>query len=81
MDRLVALGTVATRVIMVWLYNNAGKSVVGAALFHMTGYLAWQLFPIHGSYFDPRTNGLTMAMVAAIVIVVWGPRTSVCKSK
>jgi membrane protease YdiL (CAAX protease family) len=71
-----SLGTVATRVIMVWLYNHAGKSVVGAALFHMTVNLAWQLFPIRGSYFDPRINGLIMAMVAAIVIVVWRPRTS-----
>jgi len=64
-----SVGTVATRVIMVWLYNNAGKSVVGAALFHMTGNLAWQLFPIRGSYFDPRINGLITAIVAAVVIV------------
>ena len=27
-------------------------------LFHAMINLCWQLFPIHGSYFDPRLNGL-----------------------
>ncbi len=69
------LGTVATRVVMVWLYNNTGRSVFGAALFHTTINVSWQLFPIHGSYYDPRVTGLIMTFVAAIVTVVWGPRT------
>ena len=68
-----SVGTIATRIIMVWLYNNAGKSVVGVTFFHMTGNLAWQLFPIHGSYFDPRINGLITAIVAAVVIVRMRP--------
>jgi hypothetical protein len=70
-----SLGTVAMRVIMVWLYNNTGKSVFAAALFHAISNLAWQLFPVHGSYFDPRINGLIMAAVAIIVAAIWGPRT------
>jgi membrane protease YdiL (CAAX protease family) len=41
--------TVSARVIMVWLYNHAGKSVFGAALFHATSNVSWQMFPIHGS--------------------------------
>lgn len=28
------LGTVAARVLIVWLYNNTGKCVFGAAVFH-----------------------------------------------
>jgi membrane protease YdiL (CAAX protease family) len=70
-----SLGTVTTRIVMVRLYNNTGKSVFGVALFHAMINLCWQLFPIHGSYFDPRLNGLIMALIAAIVTVVWGPRT------
>ncbi len=69
------LGTVATRIVMVWLYNNTGKSVFGAALFHTTINVSWQLFPIHGSYYDPRVTALIMTFVATIVTVVWGPRT------
>jgi uncharacterized protein len=66
-----SLGTVAARVIMVWLYNHTGKSVFGAALFHAASNLCWQRFPIHGSFFDPRVTGLITAAVAVVVIGVW----------
>jgi membrane protease YdiL (CAAX protease family) len=69
------LGTVAARVLIVWLYNNTGKSVFAAAVFHTMANVTWQLFPIHGSYFDPRVHGVIMALAAAVVAVVWGPRT------
>ena len=68
-----SLGTVALRVIMVWLFNNTGKSVFAMALFHMMINVTWQLFPVNGSYYDPRVTGLILALVA-IIIVVWGPR-------
>ncbi len=71
------LGTAAMRVVMVWLYNNTGKSVFAVALFHTTSNVTWQLFPIHGSYYDLRVTGLIMTFVAAIVTVVWGPRSLV----
>ena len=69
------LGTVAARVLIVWLYNNTGKSVFVAAVFHTMGNVTWQLFPIHGSYWDPRVHGVAMALIAAGVTVIWGPRT------
>jgi membrane protease YdiL (CAAX protease family) len=69
------LGTVTTRVLMVWLYNNTGRSVFGAALFHASLNVAWQLFPIHGSEYDPRVTGLIVAVAAAFVTIVYGPRT------
>ncbi len=69
------LGTVATRVLIVWLYNNSGKSVFGAAVFHASGNLAWQLFPIHGSCFDFRVNAIIEALLVVIVLVAWGPRS------
>ena len=71
------LNTVATRVVMVWLYNNTGKSVFAAALFHTMINVTWMLFPVQGSYFDPRVVALIMTSVATIVTVVWGPRTLV----
>ncbi len=69
------LFTVAERVLIVWLYNNTGKSVFGTAAFHATFNVAWQLFPINGSYWDPRITGIIVAFAAAIVAVIWGPRT------
>ncbi len=70
-----ALGTVVSRVLMTWIYNNTGHSVFGAALYHTMSNLSWQLFPNHGSHWDPRINGLVLAFAAVIVTLVWGPRT------
>lgn len=69
------LGTIAMRVLMVWLYNNTGNSVFAVALFHTMFNLSWQLFPIHGSLWDPRFNGLITALVAFVVTLTWGPQT------
>jgi uncharacterized protein len=69
------LYTVAARVLIVWLYNSTGKSVFAAALFHAMLNVSWQLFPNNGSHFDPRITGLIVAVVAAIITVVWGLRT------
>jgi membrane protease YdiL (CAAX protease family) len=66
---------VASRVLLVWLYNNTGKSVFAAALCHAMINVSWQLFPNQGSHYDPRINGLITALAAVIVTVVWGPRT------
>ncbi len=62
------LGTVATRVLIVWLYNGAGRSVPAAVLFHAMGNLtsdfprAWVflrsacLRPSLGRSGDPRCS-------------------------
>lgn len=70
-----ALGTVALRVLTVWLYDNAGKSVFAAALFHAMQNVSWQLFPNGGSHWDPRFTAPVFALTAAIVTLAWGPRT------
>jgi hypothetical protein len=41
-----SLYLIASRVLLVWIFNNTGRSVFAAALFHATGNLSWQLFPI-----------------------------------
>ena len=69
------LYAMAARTLMVWLYNNTGKSVFAVALFHATLNLSYMLFPLYGSHFDMRLGGLVMAIVAAGVVVMWGPKT------
>jgi membrane protease YdiL (CAAX protease family) len=69
------LFTVTLRVLIVWIYNNTGKSVFAAALYHAIANVSWQLFPNYGSHWDPRITGLITALAAVIVTVVWGPRT------
>ena len=74
------LSTVTLRVLLVWLYNNTGKSVFAATLFHAMANVS-QLGPFlnfgPGGYpYDAqRISGLILAGAAVIVTVVWGPRT------
>jgi membrane protease YdiL (CAAX protease family) len=71
-----SLGTVSQRIIMVWLYFRCGKSVFAMALFHAMINLCWQLFPINGSFFDPRVFGLiTLCLALATLTTEW--RTSI----
>ena len=63
------------RIFTVWLYNNTGKSVFAAALFHATVNFAYMLFPVYGSHFDIRLAGLAMASAALVVVMVWGLKT------
>lgn len=62
------LGTVSLRVFMVWLFNGTGGSVFAVVAVHVVSNLCWQLFPIQGSWFDPRLNGLIIGGVALVLI-------------
>jgi uncharacterized protein len=67
--------TVAARIIIVWLYNNTGNSVFATILHHAISNVSVFMYPNFGSHYDPRITGLLTAFAAAIVTVVWGPRT------
>lgn len=64
-----SLGTIATRVIMVWLYNGSGGSVFAVSLYHMVQNLTWQLYPTHGSHEDPAVSGPVFAAVAVLIVL------------
>lgn len=66
------LGAVLLRIIIVWLFVNGGQSVVIAVLFHMMINLPWGIFTTFGAYFDPFVVFVILAMVAAVVVVLWG---------
>jgi uncharacterized protein len=72
-----SLTTVAYRVIITWLYNNTGKSVFVAAVFHAMINVTYLQFPINGSYYDPRVTGLVVTFLAAIITLIWGSKTLV----
>ncbi|MCR5873818.1 CPBP family intramembrane metalloprotease [Phenylobacterium sp. J426] len=67
------LGAVAARVVMVWLFNGAGGSVLAVAVFHAMSNLSWQLAPGGATRFDPRLDALLMSGVAAAV-TLWAMR-------
>jgi uncharacterized protein len=69
------LDMVATRVLMVWLYDNIGRSVFAVALYHaMANLSAKTVFP-GGSYPAERIISLILVLIAVLISVVCGPRT------
>jgi hypothetical protein len=71
---------VASRVLFVWMYNNAGRSLFAVALIHPAFGCYFYLWPVSQnmgvpSFYDPRTLALTTVALAAIVTFLWGART------
>lgn len=67
-----ALSTVASRVLIVWIYDNCGRSVFAASAYHTTSNMSTMVF---AGWFDPVMTGAVMAVMAAIVTAGWGPKT------
>jgi membrane protease YdiL (CAAX protease family) len=69
------LGTIALRILTVWLYNNTGRSLFAVIVFHATSNVSFAVFPNHGSCWDPAVAGAITAIAAVIVTFLWGPKT------
>ena len=73
------LGTVAMRILIVWLYNNTGKSVFVCILFHTIANMGRILFPknlTHNPLVDyPDIHYSIIAIASVIVIFLWGSKT------
>lgn len=59
-----------TRILMVWIYNNAGKSVFMTILFHAMYNVSTLLFT-----YDPFIVTPTLIAVALAISFLWGPKT------
>jgi membrane protease YdiL (CAAX protease family) len=70
-----SLSAVAIRILIVWIYNNTGRSVFAAILFHDMTNLSWALFPNYGSGYDPFVTGVITFLTVAIVLVGWRAST------
>lgn len=72
------LFTIGIRILIVWLYNNAGKSVFVAILLHAIGNTARSIFPGGRPAFElgNAAAGYSLVVIAAIVVIfLWGPQT------
>jgi len=61
------LVTVALRVLLVWIYIKAGRTVFGVALTHAMANLSFFLFPNYGSHYDPFVTFLVLLPIAVLV--------------
>ncbi|WP_373551167.1 CPBP family intramembrane glutamic endopeptidase [Haliscomenobacter sp.] len=73
------LGTVAVRVLIVWIYNNTGKSLFACILFHTMLNLGRPLSPqddLHNPLVDyPEIHYSVFAITAVVVVFLWGAKT------
>lgn len=69
------LYTVALRVVLSWIYANAGPGILAVTACQASSNVAWSVFPNHGSHFDPVVAGVLAAAVAVAVVLAFGPRT------
>jgi uncharacterized protein len=69
------LSTVFLRIIMVWLFNNTGKSGFGMVLFHTMINLSPFLMPNNRAHYDPFIFCLLLMGVTAIILFFWDSKT------
>lgn len=70
-----SLYSVALRILMVWIYNNTGRSVFATIVVHAMDNVSWSLFPNYGSHHNPFMTAIVGYLVVFIVLVVWEPKT------
>ena len=61
------LATVMFRIIMVWIYNHTGSSVLTSVLFHAAINTSIDAFPLRGSRYDPLVTGLILLGATLLV--------------
>jgi len=67
------IGATITSVLYTWIYNNTGRSIFGAVLFHFSGNFSGELVP-HGPIGRLIPAVLTL-LVVVVVVYVYGPQT------
>ena len=75
-----SLYVIAGRVLFVWIYNNAGKSLSAMCLLHASFGVWWGLWPAEHwhrapDFYDPRILAVHALLYVAIVAFLWGPKT------
>lgn len=67
-----SIKTVVICMIIVWIYNKTGTSVLAAKLYHTTDNVSWSLFPNLSSHYDPPVTGLINCFVVLVIIFTGG---------
>ena len=69
------LGMVLMRIIIVWLFINAGQSILIAVLFHTMSNSVWGLFPDFNPYYNPMVMCVVLLAPVTAILLIWGPAT------
>jgi uncharacterized protein len=69
------IATVFLRIIMVWIFNNAGKSVFAMVLFHAMINISPYLIPNYGVHYNPFIFCMLLMIVVIIIVFCWDAKT------
>ena len=64
------IGTVLLRIIMVWIFNNAGKSVFAMVLFHTMINISPYLIPKYGANYNPFIFASLLIFVIISIFII-----------
>jgi len=63
------------RILLSWIYNNTGKSLFAAILFHAVSNVPATALPIYSSPFGPVITAVLVIIIVVIITRVWDPQT------
>ncbi|MFM9910781.1 MAG: CPBP family intramembrane glutamic endopeptidase [Chitinophagaceae bacterium] len=69
------ISTVLLRIIMVWIFNNAGKSVFAMVLFHTMINISPYLIPNYGAHYNPFIFCMLLMIVVIIIVFCCDAKT------
>lgn len=75
-----SIGTVFLSIIMVWIFNNAGKSVFAMILFHTLINISSYLIPNYSSNYDPLIF-CVLLMIVVLIIIFFGDSKTLARCR
>lgn len=71
-----SLSAIALRIIIVWLFESTGMSILVAVAFHTMINLSLALFPVAGSFYDPFVTFVIVGIASIVVAMFWKPEAA-----
>jgi len=69
------MGTIFLSILITWIYNNTGKSILAVLIFHTMGNLAHFIFPAMGTQWGGLFSVILNILIVSIILIFWGPQT------
>lgn len=70
----LAFSHVLITILLTWVYNNTGGSVLAALLFHTTISFSWVLFPFAETQLGSMYYFFLLLIASLMVLFIWKPR-------
>jgi len=70
-DAFQTLNIFLTHILLVWIYENTGKSVFGSIIFHMMVNVSTVLLPKFGIPYDPAISTLIISALVILIGIIW----------